>query len=128
MNAIKPTSRVPWMWPRVALAMLPVVLAMLAVLAASMLALIAQQRQREQDTRLAGTTERIVASLHDRSDVADAWIADLVSASHNEATLRRRISDSRFVTGVVLESWNEVLHGGGSDAVGRSLPQEAAGR
>ena len=126
MNAIKPTSRVPWMWPRVTLAMLPVVLAMLAVLAASMLALIAQQRQREQDTRLAGTTERIAASLHDRIDVADAWIADLVSASQNEATLRRRISDSRFVTGVVLESWNEVLHGGGSDAVGRSLPHPSA--
>ncbi len=111
MNAVTQSSRLPPMWPRVALAVTPVILVVLAVIVSSALQIIGQQREHADEVALRSVVERIAPTLRDRVEVADAWVSDLAGASRDEATLHRGIVDSRIVAGVVVEPWTQAVSG-----------------
>ncbi len=74
MNVPKSTSRLPPLWPRIALAMLPVLLIVLAVIVDGALQTIDRQLENDDTVRLTAIAQRVVPTLRERVDVADAWV------------------------------------------------------
>jgi len=109
MRPLEPISRLPSMWPRIAWAMAPVLLLVVAMLAGSAWQLLDRRLADENDARLQAIAERIAPLLRDRIGIADAWVAELAGASHEEADLRRRVADSHLIARVVVEPWAQAF-------------------
>lgn len=109
MKAVEPTFRLPPMWPRIALAMLPVLLTVVAVITVDAVQMVGREIEHEDDAQLTAIAERIAPVLRDRIEVADAWVVDLAATSRDESLLHRRVADSHVVAGVVIEPAEQAL-------------------
>lgn len=108
MSVVEPNHRLPPLWPRIALAMLPVLLLVLAVIGGSALQQLDRSIAQQADARLEATCGRVAPAIRDRIEVADAWVADLAAVSRDETTLHRRVSDSTLLAGVLVTPWPDI--------------------